>query len=545
MRIKTKHGGTEPFVWNKAQHYLHERLEDQLQRTGMVRALVLKGRQQGVSTYTAARYYQKVARKKDKSVFILSHHATTTETLFMIVDKYHVNAPSAAVPKLIVSNNRRMRFENGSQYTVGTAGSGSIGRGDTNHFFHGSEVAFYEKTDEISTGVLQTVADVPGTEIILESTANGMGNFFHQKCMDALSGDSRYELIFIPWYWQPEYRSWIPDNELATWAPTEEEARLMDMYKLDREQLQWRRLKIKDLGDKKFKQEYPFTVKEAFQSSGTSLIDLDAVAYARKQTFTDHIAPLVIGVDPARKGDRTTITYRKGRHWIKTDVFRNMDEMVLAGKLARIIEKQDPKKMFIDVAHGYGTIDRLHELGYEDIVQGVHFNEKPTEEHFLNKRAEMAINLRDWIESMEVRIPDEDEVEVDIGAIPDYKETSIGKIQLESKDKIKEQYGKSPDIFDSAMLTFAYTVRSDTTRRNRTFQTRNTKGGSPLHSRRDANRRRNARMEREGTDEELNQPENSRQLQQVQQQKKRGLQTRKRSNVAKLDNYTGEVTWNG
>ena len=47
-------------------------------------------------------------------------------------------------------------------------------------------------------GIMQAVPDAPGTEVILESTANGMGNLFHQLWQQAETGDGEYESIFIP-----------------------------------------------------------------------------------------------------------------------------------------------------------------------------------------------------------------------------------------------------------------------------------------------------------------------------------------------------------
>ncbi len=63
-----------------------------------------------------------------------------------------------------------------------------------------------------AAGVLQAVSDEPGTEIILESTANGVGNFFHRKWRDAETGKSDYIAIFIPWFWQQEYRKASPPD---------------------------------------------------------------------------------------------------------------------------------------------------------------------------------------------------------------------------------------------------------------------------------------------------------------------------------------------
>lgn len=73
LRIRTKAGAVEPFLLNVAQRYLHERLERQKSDIGKVRALILKGRQQGISTYVGGRYYHKATHSRGRRVFILTH----------------------------------------------------------------------------------------------------------------------------------------------------------------------------------------------------------------------------------------------------------------------------------------------------------------------------------------------------------------------------------------------------------------------------------------------------------------------------------------
>lgn len=463
LKIKAKAGGDVPFVWNKAQEYLHSRIEDQLRRIGKVRLFILKGRQQGISTYIAARLYRNVARQKGRNCFILSHHSTTTETLFSIVDKYQTLCPDSIKPKTITSNNRRLKLDNGSQYTVGTAGSGAIGRGDTNQFFHWSEVAFCDNIDELVTGVEQTVAEIDGTEVFKESTANGVGNHFHTGVMQALRGEGEYEVVFIPWYWQDEYRARVPENYEAT----DEEQQLKRIYGLDDAQIVWRRNKIAafesaGFGPQKFKQEYPLTVEEAFQASGDQLFNPDAVAKARACRETDNNAPLILGVDPGPINDRTTIAWRRGYHLIRVESFVGLSAMELAGKLTLRIDKHEVDKVFIDIAEGRGAITRLHELGYKDVVSGIPFAMQPTDKDlYVNKRAEMAGNLKEWLEGeITPNIPDDELLAVELGAIPGWKLTSNGKHQLVAKEEIKKAYGKSPDLVDAVMLTFALPVKN-------------------------------------------------------------------------------------
>jgi hypothetical protein len=461
LKIKLKEGGEGPFIWNKAQKYLHERIEDQLRRTGKVRMFILKGRQQGISTYIAARFYHKATWQVARRVFILSHHSSTTGTLFQIVDRYHESCPDAIKPVKLTSNNRQMVFDNKSQYTVGTAGTGEIDRGNTNQYLHWSEVAFSANIDELLTGVFQTVSDVDGTEKLLESTANGMGNYFHTGCMAAMTGNDEYELVFIPWFWQDEYRARVPEDFTTT--PEEEE--LKRLYELDDQQIQWRRNKIAEFtkngfGEKKFKQEYPCTVAEAFQSSGSPLIDGDAVARARKSKIKDSGAPVIMGVDPGPVNDPTAIILRRGREIFHKEQHIGMGPMTMAGRIAKMIARYGVTKCFIDIAEGRGIVDRLHELQYRDIVTGVPFAMKPTDaERYVNKRAEMAGEFKEWIEDETgCSIPDDEDLAVEIGAHPEFKITSSGLRQLESKDIVKKNLGRSPNYFDAAILTFALPV---------------------------------------------------------------------------------------
>jgi len=477
LKIATKAGKLVPFVWNPAQVYLHEQIEKQKAETGMVRIAILKGRQQGCSSYVSARFLHLTTWHGHMHAYILSHESSSTQTLLEKVNGYYDECPEVVRPAKEIGNKNELRFDNKSTYKVGTAGAGNTGRSQTNQLFHGSEVAFYQNTDGISTGVLQTVSDEPGTEIILESTANGIGNYFHKTCMDALAERGNYRLVFIPWYWQEEYQAKVP----AGWEFTDHEMELKDLYELTNEQLYWRYLKIIELKSEwMFKQEYPFTVAEAFQSSGNSFFSADDIQRARKSSVEDPTAPLILGVDPARKGDRTVLVLRRGREVVQVIKYDEMETMQLAGIIANLIAKRNVAKVFIDFGLGYGTHDRLRELGYGAIVQGVHFGERPSDPKYLNKRAEMAFELRDWLLGGGTKLPDDEELETDLMAIPDFNQNSRGLLYLDPKDKIKAAYGKSPDIFDALILTFAYPVHSEIQHARRPTRTKNTRGGSAL-----------------------------------------------------------------
>lgn len=459
--IHDKSGVERKFEMNRAQLYIHERLEAQLKATGRVRALILKGRQQGVSTYVQARFFHKIVTKKGKKAFILTHLSDATRAIFEMTKRYSENVDPVLFSKPDKKNDNTLMYNGlGSGYRVGTAGSAEIGRSMTNQYLHLSEYAFYKDAARISLGLLQTVAEMADTEVIKESTANGIDNDFYSDWKEAKNGKTRYQAIFVPWYWQEEYCIDDPD-----FKPNDEELDWLEKFGsngLTLGHLNWRRIKLQDFkGDdeqkrRKFRQEYPFTDDEAFLSSITdTFINVDCVQKARI-TKVESDAALVLGVDPARKGDdRIAIIRRKGRKAYKLETHYNIDTMELVGIIRRIIDKERPKRVCIDsIGIGAGVVDRLRELGY-DIVQGVDVARKAEEpKRYKNTRAELWDRTKDWLlQDLPVEIPDSDELQTDL-TVFGYKYDSSDRLVIESKEDMKKRGCLSPDCGEALMLTF-------------------------------------------------------------------------------------------
>lgn len=459
--IRSKSGNPISFELNHAQRYIHERLEAQLRETSKIRAIILKGRQQGCSTYIQARYLHKVITTRGKKAFILTHEAEATKNLFEMTKRYYDNLPNGLCPRADKSSAKELRFSQfDSGYSVATAGNKGAGRSQTIQLFHGSEVALWENTDEHSAGVLQAISSEPETEIILESTAQGIGNFFHKMWCSALTGASDYQAIFLPWYWQNDYKL----NRLG-FKLTEEEQELYETHNkngLTLEHIQWRRVKISDLsGDHEtglelFKQEYPMNAEEAFRNPIDNVfINARHVMRARKSIVESESA-LIIGVDPAISDhDRTAIIRRKGRLAYKLETFRNHNTMEVAGLIANMIKKELPVKVYIDcIGIGAGIVDRLREMGF-DCVEGVNVARSPNDKlKFKNLRAELWWEMRDWLtQEMPVQIPDSDELHGDLCSLG-YKYTSNQLLQIEGKDQLKARGMPSCDTADALMLTF-------------------------------------------------------------------------------------------
>lgn len=460
LKVLDKAGRLQPFVLNKAQQYVHMRVEKQLREKGKVRCLVLKGRQQGISTYVQGRFMHKQSFRGGRTAFVLTHLAESTDTLFNMTKRFHEHLPMHVQPSVGRSNDNELYFDRlDSRYNVATAGNKQTGRGKAIQLFHGSEVGFWPNPDTIWPGLGQAIADMDDTEIILESTANGVGGDFYTRWRMAERGESDYEAIFVPWFWQDEYAKEPPRDFIAT--PEEEE--LKHLFGLNDAQLYFRRRKIADdfKGDEtRFQQEYPNTAAEAFVAAKRdSLIPVPHIMAARKEkTIGPSIAvPLVIGCDPARYGDdRTAIVWRRGRVVYKVRFLAKKSTMQVAGILVKIITDDKPEKVFIDVIGlGVGIYDRLEELGYGDVVVPVQASESADEDDlYFNKRAEMYCRMRDWFAAKPVRIPDDDEMQADM-VESGFTYDSKGRIKIESKEAIKKRGGLSPDSADALSLTFA------------------------------------------------------------------------------------------
>lgn len=465
--IRTKSGKVQSFRLNKAQQYIHEKLEEQKARTGKVRAIILKGRQQGCSTYVEGRLYWRTTMTKGVRAFILTHEDDATKNLFEMAQRYHENSVPQLRPSTAASNAKELIFDRlDSGYRVGTAGNKAVGRSSTIQFFHGSEVAFWPYAAEHAKGVLQTIPDDEGTEVILESTANGVGNYFHDQWKRAESGESEFIAVFVPWFWQDEYRKRPPEG----FSLTDEEEELAEQYGLDTEQLAWRRMKITGLsagganGLSAFRQEYPMNAAEAFQTTGgAGLITPDAVMRARKAEVRGN-GKLIVGVDPSRGGDRFAVMRRRGRLMYQPESYTGAQVDKLGKAVAicrRILQDEKPDMMFIDAGGGADLVDRLHELGHDN-VKAIAFGSTPLrDDKYKNKRAEMWGEMAEWMndENLPVQVPDEDEIQADLCACP-YERDSHDRIVLWRKEKIKQEYGFSPDYGDAAALTFAEPVHT-------------------------------------------------------------------------------------
>ena len=288
IKIITKdaRAGFVDFNFNACQDEITQALDKQLAETGKVRAIILKARQQGISTYCAGRVFWKTYYTPHARSVVMAHDSATSDALFTMSrniiknmnPEYRPDEVKSNAKEIVISAPHFPKNDAGDRpvgsYRLYTAGAPEAGRGTTPTIAHLSEVAFWIHDEKILAGLFQGISEAPGTEVIIESTANGAKGEFYRLWKGAVAGENDYLPLFLPWYNTPEYCREAPEG----FERSSEEELLVEDYDLTNDQLYWRRLKIAEGGELKFRQEYPASPDEAFITAGSSVFNAEKTA---------------------------------------------------------------------------------------------------------------------------------------------------------------------------------------------------------------------------------------------------------------------------
>jgi hypothetical protein len=331
LKIRTKKAQIIPFRFNRAQVIVNAKIAAQRRATGRVRVIILKARQLGMSTLIAARNFRRVQLTQNIEALIIADEKKRGHKLFQIYERFDKHLPTELKPmKRFTQKHTHLVYDNptegsplpglGSQLFVETAKDAAAGRASTIQLLHVSELAFWDHPEDVWLSLVQAVPD-DDSEIIIESTANGVGDFFHAMWELAEAGENGYLPIFLPWWIHEEYTLPVTPEEteeiLATEDPYEQMCMEVgfeyegEVHKLTPEQLAWRRRKIREAfqGDERlFRQEYPATPDEAFLAAGAGFFDEDKLNAYRRVALKAKRYTLIddkkggVGMVPAEKG---------------------------------------------------------------------------------------------------------------------------------------------------------------------------------------------------------------------------------------------------
>lgn len=403
LKILDKTGLLVPFILNEEQEIIVSEVLKCILEERPIRIILLKDRQIGVSTVVESLVYWWTSTHKNVQSKIVAHDTVTAEKLYNMFKRYYENSSIVFQPTAKYNTRDGMHFDNDegtgihSRIDLSSAENTSSGRGDTIHWLHGSEVAVWRNGEELVSGLMQAVPLLPNTAIFLESTANGVGDFFHRTWQASKRGESAFTPLFFPWSMHKEYRM-----KAVNFSQTKEERQLVKDHNLDNEQLMWRREKMKEFvsNPEKFYQEYPLTDSEAFLASGNprfnvkKLIEMETKAYegqhielTEKNGFIPKIlqnAPLkvweqpqeceyVIGADVAEGigGDYSVASIvRKDNHKTVARWRGDVQPYEFGEVLDQLGRWYNNALIGVEINnHGLTTVQRLRDIGYDNLYR--------------------------------------------------------------------------------------------------------------------------------------------------------------------------------
>jgi len=285
LKILTKDRTTARLgdVMNYAQRDFIMEVEEQINGQGAVRIIVLKARQLGISTIIEGIIFCLSVMYRSYQSLIISHEAESSEHILTMTKRYWNTYPFKRFHDEQYNGRKQLAWSDlQSNIVIATAKNTGAGRSKTLHALHASEVAFWDNPEELITGLRQAIPSQGVTMIFYESTANGVGNFFHKTWEEAVADRSEFTAKFYPWHQHPEYTaSYIPRMQHHRYSELEvldKEEKALKAMGVSDGRLLWRRYAIKELcqGDiEKFHQEYPTTPHEAFLSTGRNVFNIN------------------------------------------------------------------------------------------------------------------------------------------------------------------------------------------------------------------------------------------------------------------------------
>lgn len=225
VKIKPKGGGSPiPFILNGPQRRLTETLEEMRRQDKPIRLILLKARQWGGSTCIQLfMAWLQTVHAHGLNSLIIAHQKSGSEEIKDMFDRMarHYEADTLTIKRVGRSGATFRIVERDCKITIGTAERPDSSRGGDYNLVHLSEVGLWKKTkgkspEDIVRSATSGVLLRPMTMIVLESTANGAGTYFHREYLAAKEGESQFRALFIPWFEIEAYR--LPIADIRTFA---------------------------------------------------------------------------------------------------------------------------------------------------------------------------------------------------------------------------------------------------------------------------------------------------------------------------------------
>lgn len=294
-------GKDAKFILNRPQRYYLKKLENLRLAGAPIDIILLKARQWGGSTLTQLYmlWIQIVHKRNWNSVIcgaVESQSITVRGMLSKAIENYSTwatNGEKISTHPFEGSTKTRIIEYSKCIYSVGSAEKPDSLRSQDISMAHLTEVGVWgetskKKPEDLVQSIFASILSGPYTLKVLESTAKGVGNYFHRTWLDAVAGKNNFTPVFVPWFMIDNYSKYIQKikyNEFII-SMTDYEMWLFSLG-ATLEAINWYREKSKEIADPwRMRSEYPSTPSEAFQSTGRRVFPIKYVENIKK-TCTD------------------------------------------------------------------------------------------------------------------------------------------------------------------------------------------------------------------------------------------------------------------
>ncbi len=296
VTVKDKLTGRDvKFMLNRPQRRVVALFEQQRCEGRPIRIIMLKARQWGGSTlvqmYMA---WIQCCRARNWHSLICAHVKDVAATIRGIYTKMLDSYPGEfwdeeerpGFTAFERSINTRLIRGRDCRVTVASSERQESVRGADVAMAHLSEVAFWADTpsrtpEGFVRAICAGIARVPESLVVLESTANGVGNYFHSEWLRSKRGESDKAAVFVPWYEIDIYS--VPVGDYGSlWMSLDTYERGLWERGCTLEQIAWYREKRREYPTAALMAaEFPSDDIEAFANTGHGVFTLDQVERLR------------------------------------------------------------------------------------------------------------------------------------------------------------------------------------------------------------------------------------------------------------------------
>lgn len=267
------------FVLNGGQRKVLARLEAQRRSRRPIRAVILKSRQWGCSTLVAYYFmWIQLFHHENWHSVVCAHNKDSARQIVGMYDDLVANSAGEGCELKFRSyrgcRNVQELAPRGCRVVAASARRPDAVRGTAISMAHLTEVAYWPETSVLSPemtlrSICSSIPRVADTAVVMESTANGAGGYFHKEWLRAIDGKSDKEAIFVSWHECEYFREELSVSVEEFWAGMDDYERMLWGRGLTLEQIQWYRSRLLECGGnrRQLMAEYPLTADEAFSNS--------------------------------------------------------------------------------------------------------------------------------------------------------------------------------------------------------------------------------------------------------------------------------------